>query len=244
MGTAGSGKSTLTSSLSQYLEDQGNEVAILNLDPAAEYLPYTPDIDIRDQVNARQLMRKYKLGPNASMIAAMDLVITRVDELREQISAFEPDYLIVDTPGQMEIFAFRGSGSLLVNRLSTEKSIVLFTIDSNQARTPSGLVSNLLLSLSAQYRFQKSQYNVLNKSDLLDPDLVDDVVSWVENPQQLELSLQSEGLETELNMRIIQIIEAMGSTSVPIPVSSVTRSGLDRLHAILEQALTGGEKPQ
>ncbi len=228
------------------MEDQGNEVATLNLDPAAEYLPYTPDIDIRDQISARQLMRKYKLGPNASMLAAMDLMVTKVEEIREQVNAFEPEYLIIDTPGQMELFAFRGgSGSMVVNKLAGERSLVLFTIDSNQARSPSGLVSNLLLSLSTQYRFQRNQYNVLNKSDLLSPDLIDEIISWVEEPQQLEISLQAEGgLEAELNLRIIQIIEAMGSTSTPIPVSSLNRSGLDRLHAVLEQALTGGEKPQ
>lgn len=221
-------------------------MATLNLDPAAEYLPYTPDIDIRDQISARQLMRKYKLGgPNASMLAAMDLMVTKVEEIREQVNAFEPEYLIIDTPGQMELFAFRGgSGSMVVNKLAGERSLVLFTIDSNQARSPSGLVSNLLLSLSTQYRFQRNQYNVLNKSDLLSPDLIDEIISWVEEPQQLEISLQAEGgLEAELNLRIIQIIEAMGSTSTPIPVSSLNRSGLDRLHAVLEQALTGGEKP-
>lgn len=73
IGTAGSGKSSLVASLSTWMEDQGYDIGIVNLDPAAEYLPYVPDIDIRDRISARKIMKQYKLGPNASIIAAVDM---------------------------------------------------------------------------------------------------------------------------------------------------------------------------
>ncbi|NAZ29417.1 MAG: GTPase [Caldivirga sp.] len=237
-GTAGSGKSTLTSALADYLESQDNYVGILNLDPAAEYLPYTPDIDIRDYVSAKGIMRKYKLGPNASLIAAVDLIITKVDELRQQISELDPTYLIVDTPGQLEMFAFRDTGPLIVNRLNMDKSMVIFVIDSVHARTMLGLASSLLLSLSVQLRIQKTQVNVLNKADLLTEEEIEEIENMIEEPDYLETRGDS-----ELVTRIGGIIRSIGMIPKPIPVSAVKGQGLDRIHAIMEQVLTGGDKP-
>jgi GTPase SAR1 and related small G proteins len=67
VGIAGSGKSTLVSALYNWMDEQGYDVAVVNLDPAAEYLPYVPDVDIRERINARKIMRQFKLGPNASI---------------------------------------------------------------------------------------------------------------------------------------------------------------------------------
>jgi len=47
IGPAGSGKSTLASAFSDWLLDQGFDVALVNLDPGAEWLPYRPDVDAR-----------------------------------------------------------------------------------------------------------------------------------------------------------------------------------------------------
>lgn len=237
-GTAGSGKSTLTSALANYLESQDNYVGILNLDPAAEYLPYTPDIDIRDYVSARGIMKKYKLGPNASLIAAVDLMITKIDEIKQQIADLDPTYLLIDTPGQLEMFAFRDIGPLIADRLTMDKSMVIFVIDSVHARTTLGLASSLLLSLSVQLRMQKTQVNVLNKADLLTEEEIEEIENMIEDPEYLE----SRG-DSELVARISSIIKSVNIIPEPIPVSAVNGYGLDRLHAIMEQVLTGGDKP-
>ena len=45
VGTAGSGKSLLTSRIFDYYTRNGAFVGMLNLDPAVENLPYTCDVD-------------------------------------------------------------------------------------------------------------------------------------------------------------------------------------------------------
>ena len=45
LGTAGSGKTTLTAALADFLLDNELDVVTVNLDPAVETLPYKPDID-------------------------------------------------------------------------------------------------------------------------------------------------------------------------------------------------------
>jgi hypothetical protein len=80
IGTAGSGKSLLTASFGEWLKMSKQDVAIVNLDPCALKLPYSPDVDIRNHVDVGNLMEKYGLEPNGALIVAADLI---ADENRE-----------------------------------------------------------------------------------------------------------------------------------------------------------------
>jgi len=73
-GTAGAGKSLLSSKIHQYYTRNGAFAAILNLDPGVVSLPYTPDVDIRDLVDIVSLMKQYDLGPNGALMMANDLI--------------------------------------------------------------------------------------------------------------------------------------------------------------------------
>jgi len=243
VGTAGSGKTTLVNSFAEWLENNQYDVAIVNLDPAAEYVPYIPDIDIRDVVSARELMRKYKLGPNSSIIAAIDMLAVRAQEIKSQVMDIGANYVLVDTPGQMELFAFRSVGSLLINRLSMDRSAVVFVIDATQAQTPSGYVSSMLLALSTQFRFNLPQVNVMNKVDLLDRSTLDEILEWSEETDLLRetlLSSQANKLESDLSVRITDVLMTVGTMPKPIPVSAKTGEGLDVLYRILHNIYVGG----
>jgi len=73
-GTAGSGKSLLTSKLYDYYTKNGAFTSILNLDPGVENLPYSCDIDVRDYVDIVSIMQQYDLGPNGALVMAADLI--------------------------------------------------------------------------------------------------------------------------------------------------------------------------
>ena len=51
IGPPGSGKTTYCQGMVQYLAALGRQVAVINLDPANETLPYTAAADIRDLVS-------------------------------------------------------------------------------------------------------------------------------------------------------------------------------------------------
>lgn len=61
---AGSGKTSLMQRLNAHLHTIGSPAYIVNLDPAVHTLPYEPNIDIRDTVNYKEVMKQYALGPN------------------------------------------------------------------------------------------------------------------------------------------------------------------------------------
>lgn len=244
VGTAGSGKSLLTAALSDHLRKQELGVAIVNLDPGVVWLPYSPDVDVRDYVNYDHVMRDYNLGPNGALVACLDLLISSVESIRLEIEGLEPDYVIADTPGQLELFAFRATGNHLISSLGDANGAILFTSDPNLARQPSSLVSMLLLSASVQYRFLKPQLNVLTKSDLMNSEELARVVSWLEEPSSLGKALEEDGkgLDRLLIERTYKMLEDSEQPSSLIVTSASTGFGIGNLHAELQRIFTGGEE--
>ena len=82
IGMAGTGKTSLMQRLNAHLHEQGTPPYIINLDPAVTYMPYGPNIDIRDTVDYKNVMKQYKLGPNGGILTACNLFATRFDQVR------------------------------------------------------------------------------------------------------------------------------------------------------------------
>ena len=239
LGPAGSGKSTLVAALSDVIKANGLSVAILNLDPGAEWLPYSPDIDVRDYVTLSEVMEQYKLGPNGGLIVAVDLTINYLEGFKDEIDYLGPDYVIVDTPGQMELFAFREIGASIVRSLSTGPSAVLFLIDSFFASRPSTLASALLLSASTYIRFMLPQLNILTKIDLLPRTRLEKLIEWLENLENLveELEHESEEERRLIARDMLMIVGSLGFLGAPLPVSAVKNVGLLELYAEVQRML-------
>src|SRR3990172_4854850 len=153
LGTAGSGKTALTRAFQEWAQAEGLQVSTVNLDPGAEYLPYSPEVDVRDWVSLKEVMQEHGLGPNGAQIMCADLIALKAEELMEAVAEAPADYIVIDTPGQMELFAYRQASAVVMKALGEERSVMGFLFDPALAKTPSGFVSLLLLSASVQFRF-------------------------------------------------------------------------------------------
>jgi len=244
VGTAGSGKSLLTASFSNWLKIGKQKVITLNLDPGAVFLPYSPDIDIRDRITVDEIMEKYGLGPNGALIMAADLIADEVERLGEEIEDLKPDIVIVDTPGQMELFAFRASGPYIADELTKEPKALVYLFDSVFSADPLNYVSNLFLSAALYNRFFIPQTYALSKCDLLPPEEVNRVVDWSANPKTLEKAIEEKlsGTRRLLSRDMMHIIYRLGLRFLLTPVSAKTNEGFINLNAILERIFAGGEK--
>ena len=244
IGTAGSGKSLLTSSLANKLRQEKQSVATLNLDPGVVDLPYTPEIDIRDYITVDTIMEEYELGPNGALILAADMMANEVERIREEIEEIEPDILIADTPGQMELFAFRASGPYIVNTLSDDPKAIIYLFDSVFSFNPLNYVSNMFLSAAVHIRFLLPQIHVLSKCDLLPEIDLRTLLEWSESPEALESAIDErlEGTKRLLSHNINRSIQMLDLSFPLIPVSSKTNEGLVELSAMLERTFKGGEK--
>ena len=54
----------------------------MNLDPAVMSLPFGANIDIRDTVKYKEVMKQYNLGPNGGIMTSLNLFATRFDEVK------------------------------------------------------------------------------------------------------------------------------------------------------------------
>ena len=242
-GTAGSGKSLLTSKLHEYYSKNGAFAAVLNLDPGVENLPYTCDVDVRDHVDYVSIMKQYSLGPNGALIMTNDLIASKIDDIQNEINHINPDYLIVDTPGQIELFAYRSSGRFLVENISSEEKINIFLFDGALITSPVNFVSIALLATSIRLRLNLPTINVLTKTDLIGIKLKN-ILKWTTNLSVLEnaISNEADGETYTLSTNILRGLNLGGFAQGLLPISNVTGEGLINLESALSRILNLGEE--
>mgnify|MGYP000105677525 CR=1 FL=1 len=151
---------------------------------------------------------------------------------------------LIDTPGQMELFAFRQSGPYLANELVTESKALIYLFDSVFSSHPQNYVSNLFLAAAVYNRFLIPQMHVLSKSDLLPPEETQRIVDWSANPYALEAAIDEklDGTKRLLARETMHAVHRLGLRFLLTPVAAKTNEGFTNLNAMLERILSSGEK--
>lgn len=221
LGSAGSGKTLLTSSFSKFLRREGYSVKLLNLDPGVISLPYVPDFDVRKYFTLEGIMRETGLGPNGAMLEAMDR-LTTID-----IPRMEADFVIYDTPGQLEVFAFRDSGRAIFKGM--KDTYGLFVIDATSSLN--AMPGLLLYSLTIQYTLEFERIvNVVNKVDLIDERKREAIREMVERFRPTE---KAGGMLKELEMEIGDLLNRFVYVHRTPLISARTMEGFEELLTIL-----------
>lgn len=244
IGTAGSGKSQLTATFGEWLKMSKQDVVTVNLDPGVSVLPYSPEIDVRDYVDIGSLMEERGLGPNGALVMAADLIADQVEKLSKEIEELQSDIVLVDTSGQMELFAFRASGPYIVDELTKENKAIVYLFDAVFSVNPLNFVSNLFLSSAVYNRFLLPQVCLLSKCDLLPKEEVDRVVDWSSDPRALASAIDEklEGTKRLLSRNMVHAIYKLGLRFPLTPISAKTSEGLISLNAALERISNEGDQ--
>lgn len=243
VGTAGSGKTALVHAFSEWLDEKGLDSVTVNLDPGVEHLPYSPEVDVREWINVWDVMERYGVGPNGAQILSADLIALKIGEIQKAIEAFPSDYIIIDTPGQMELFAYRQSSMVFLESFGITNSMISFLFDPVLCASPSGFISLLMLSSSIQFRFPASFFNVLSKSDLLDEEKLNSVLEWSNNPHSLydDLLASDSSIQRELSIEFFRALEGIGLAGSLLPASSKTYDGMDDIYNEIQRVFYAGE---
>ena len=244
LGTAGCGKSTFTAKFTRFLEYHREDVMAVNLDPGSMILPYAANVDVREYIKVEELMENYGLGPNGGLMLAHDMMAGIVQDLSSDIEDFTPDICIVDTPGQMELFAFRDIGAQIARELTDYQKGVVYIFDGVFCRDPLNYVMNMFLASAINTRFLLPQFQVISKTDLLEEDEVEEIVSWAEDAYLLEAAIDARltGMNRLLSQDMMEVIGRLGVEFAPVPVSSTTNEGFNYLYAELMRVFTDGGK--
>jgi GTPase SAR1 family protein len=227
----------------KWFELRGLDAIIVNLDPGAENLPYNPDVDIRDWISLKEVMETYELGPNGAQIACADMIALNTDDVKKSINAFKADYTLVDTPGQLELFVFREAGKYTVQFLNPEKSMICYLIDPSLAKSASGFVSQLLLSISAHFRLNQPQLNILSKADVLSKKELALIKKWSDDPDNLYGAIINEeaSIYREMSEGILHLIRDFGGHTRLIPTSKKDFFGIEDVYTSIQLQFEGGE---
>jgi hypothetical protein len=242
LGTAGSGKSELTGTFTRWLEMQGEDAMAINLDPGAITIPYSANVDVRDYIKVEALMKEYGLGPNGGLMLASELMLELIEQLSSDIDDFSPDVALVDTPGQMEMFAFRDVGARIAEEISDEGKGVLYLFDASICRDPLNYVMNMFLASAVNSRFLLPQISVLSKADVLHDEL-EEIESWGEDTANLEAAINSRltGMNRLISQDMMGVISRLGVEFNPIAFSTRTNLGFNRLYSEISRVFMAGE---
>ncbi|CAI9777187.1 unnamed protein product [Fraxinus pennsylvanica] len=172
IGPPGSGKTTYCNGMSQFLQLIGRKVAVINLDPANDALPYECAINIEDLVKLNDVMGEHSLGPNGGLVYCMDYLESNIDWLESKLKPLLQDhYLLFDFPGQVELFFLHESAKRVIMKLIKKLNLrltVVHLVDAHLCSDPGKYVSALLLSLSTMLHLELPHVNVLSKIDLIE----------------------------------------------------------------------------
>jgi GTPase SAR1 family protein len=243
VGTAGSGKSYLTTTFQQWVHSQGFDTISVNLDPGVEYLSYSPDIDIRDWLVLADIMKEQNLGPNGAQIACADMLALKIVEVKDILETYRTDYILLDTPGQLELFTFRKSSTYIIDQLGPDRSVMVFLFDPFISKSPTGFISQMLMSATTQFRLQVPTVNVLSKIDMLEEDELENVKSWADDPRLLENVMveQDPTVNIQMNVELFRVLEDMELYKGLIPTSAETGEGMEDIYNAIQQIHFGGE---
>ncbi len=191
LGMAGSGKTTLVQRLASDLHSGGTPPYLVNLDPACLEVPYPANVDVRDTVNYKEVMKQYGLGPNGAIVTSLNLFATKFDQVLDLVEKRSGvnECVIFDTPGQIEVFTWSASGSIIAESLATRfPTCVVYVMDSVRSTNPVTFMSNMLYACSILYKTRLPFIIAMNKVDVVDHRYM---VDWMEDFETFQVSSKS-----------------------------------------------------
>lgn len=246
--------------INSHLHSKKTVPYVLNLDPAVHTVPFDSNIDIRDSINYKEVMKQYNLGPNGGILTSLNLFATKVDQIIGLLekraappSADNPaakpiQHVLVDTPGQIEVFVWSASGSIFLETLASSfPTVIAYVIDTPRTSSTSTFMSNMLYACSILYKTKLPMILVFNKTDVQDAEFAKEWMSDFDKFQQALREEEERGsfggdggaggsgyMGSLLNSMSLMLEEFYRHLSV-VGVSSMTGDGVDDFFNAVEE---------
>jgi len=150
------------------------------------------------------------------------------------------DYIIVDTPGQIEAFTWSASGSIISESLASAFPTVLcFVVDTVRcASSPNTFMSNMLYACSMLYRTRLPLVVCFNKTDVISHEFC---MEWMKDYETFQSALDevsdSAGFYGSLTRSLSMVLDEFYSNFAnACGVSAVTGDGIDQFWKTVRKA--------
>jgi len=242
VGMAGSGKTTLTQRLTAHLLARKSAPYTVNLDPACREPPFPVNIDIRDTVDYKKVMKQYNLGPNGAIVTSLNLFATKFDQVLDILKQRSKThkYILIDTPGQIEVFMWSASGNIITECLAALfPTVMIFVTDLVTNAKPITFISNMSYACSILYKTKLPLVITLNKCDQIDPTYAKE---WIQDNEAFEAALASQpDYSSTLASSLALVLDDFYRHIQHTVVSAYDGYGMEDFFAAVDKAVTNYE---
>ncbi|KAE8668741.1 60S ribosomal protein L5-like [Hibiscus syriacus] len=183
--------------------------------------------DIRELISLDDVMEELGLGPKGGHIYCMEHLEENLDErLTEELDNYlEDDYLVFDSPGQIELFSHLHMLCNFVEQLKRENVnfFCVHLLDSQFITDVTNFVSGCMASLSAMVQLELPHVNIHTKIDLVTNKR--DIGNYLDPPEPRPLLLEmNEWMAPrfkKLNKSLIELVDQYSMVSfIPLTKES------------------------
>jgi len=245
LGMAGSGKTTFVQRLTSHLHRGSGGVAdepppyVVNLDPACREVPFPANIDIRDTVNYKEVMKQYQLGPNGGIVTSLNLFATKFDQVLDLIDKRckekKSKHIIFDTPGQIEVFTWSASGNIITEALAAKyPTVIVYVMDSVRSTNPVTFMSNMLYACSILYKCKLPFIVTMNKVDIVSNSYA---LEWMKDFESFQDALSAESSYVSNLARSMSLaLDEFYANLNCVGVSAMTGQGIDEFLSAVDKS--------
>jgi GTPase SAR1 family protein len=237
IGMAGSGKTTLMQRINAHVHTNKIPSYIINLDPAVATVPYSANIDIRDSLNYKEVMKQYNLGPNGGILTSLNLFATRFDQVMDFVEKRAPKlkYIFIDTPGQIEVFNWSASGTIITEAFSSQyPTVFIFVVDTPRSSNPATFMSNMLYACSILYKTKLPLLVVFNKCDVVPHDFA---LEWMKDFDKFEEAARAgKNYMAQFTQSMGLMLQEFYENLSTVGVSAVTGAGMEQFFNTVSHA--------
>jgi GTPase SAR1 family protein len=187
-------------------------------------------------------MKQHKLGPNGAIMTCLNLFATKFDQVMTLLEkrSDELDYILVDTPGQIEAFTWSASGTIMGEALASSFPTVLaFVVDCVRCTSsPNTFMSNMLYACSMMYRTRLPLVVVFNKIDVVPHEFL---LEWMQDYEAFQDALdemqdESQGFYGSLTRSLSLVLDEFYRQLHSCGVSAATGEGMGNFWKTVDSA--------
>ncbi|XP_019342629.1 GPN-loop GTPase 1 isoform X2 [Alligator mississippiensis] len=188
-------------------------------------------------------MSRYGLGPNGGIVTSLNLFATRFDQVMKFIEKRQntSKYVLIDTPGQIEVFTWSASGTIITEALASSfPSVVVYVMDTSRSTSPITFMSNMLYACSILYKTKLPFIVAMNKTDIIDHSFA---VEWMQDFETFQDALNQETTYvSNLTRSMSLVLDEFYSSLKVVGVSAVLGTGLDEFFVQVSKAVEEYER--
>jgi len=167
------------------------------------------------------------LGPNGGIMTALNLFATRFDQVLKFAEKRAPtlDYIFMDTPGQIEVFTWSASGTIITESVAGAfPTAVVYVLDTPRNSSPITFMSNMMYACSIMYKCKLPFLLVFNKTDVMSHHTQ---LNWMQDFDAFSLALQGDdSYMSSLTRSMSLVLDEFYRNLKTVGVSAVTGEGI------------------